>query len=1072
MNKSVFFFSILFSTLCTLCGAELPQHEWQFLKSVGKEGNLDRFTDSGYATTKRPFFGMSLPDGTQGITGRGPLQPYGFIPMDFPEYTIEMRFRLDKQFVRGKSRGLFNYDFWSWNRRTFRFRIDPEGRVECRFNVSRETENPLKFTMVSPAQEWETGIWYTIRVAGKKGEVIKVYLNGKAIAARENAPGLDEINDGKTYEQNYFVRLGWDTTVPTMPHGELFGAIQYLKIWNVFLAPSLTDISVTQAPSERGENESANVSSQSRTRHLVIGEDQELTSARFYVPDLAGHAVGHIVSADKKFVDNAATGSITSVGENFVVKCYCPIPEGMTASRDGQGVWDGDFLEFFIRPRSNDSVYYQYCAGTNGASRTYRYPSRGSSDPNFKSQAKFSVDLSDPSRFIITIVIPKKEVECDRLEPGDVITGNFIRGGATSGGTTYWSPMTSDFHAVDLYGTMIYGSAKAYFLKGANQLAAKAEHSKGNSKRRKEFEQAFAAFRTDCDRFGDNPLYFENLTQALNNLRDQLLSYTLSGKSALLWQNDTWSNEMSPSMLSRPLTAIKLRAAQNSKVLYGMTFSNLSGRPFLGLAKCFQKWPLQSANKCFYTEPWNDFLDHIQILEGIMLQSSGGNPLYDPMIELPQKNILRAAPHDNIPLWLSISTKGLNAGKYTCILIIKPSYPDFELIQVPVELEVLPIDLSAVETDSYHYSFFTELPINNPTYRNIEHFYRYLVERDTNVMFAGHLREVYPPQNPDGTLHPIDFTVLDRKIDTYLKAGMSPDRLKLMFNLHTFIFIWIDKDGKDHSPTLKFGTPEFEKGFKEFMRQFYAHLQQKYKLPPERVIIYTGDEPEGDINDPKSRLYRVNYLARLVKTAVPNASCATNPYPRQGVNAQFIEAINQLCKYHNILIFVTGAKKKELVEVMTAKKGITLWTYGVFANSVAPEIYRQMYTQSFREGFGSANAFWSIDSYSGDGFDQSDFGGNWEGGYSKSRTDYGATYCDMNLGTIATGRRAEANFQGLLDYKAMLLCRQMAQESKNPTENLKQLDEITTRAMRGSCLQMDQCHQELLDLIMKMKNEK
>ena len=317
------------------------------------------------------------------------------------------------------------------------------------------------------------------------------------------------------------------------------------------------------------------------------------------------------------------------------------------------------------------------------------------------------------------MVIPKAEVECDKLSDGDVITGNFCRGGDSAGGLSSWSPVNGDFHGIEQFGRIIAGSTEAFFLKNLNALAAESKKIRSDAKQLADFAGALDDFRNECKRFGNDPAYFDHLNVTLGNLRNLLVSCSLSGRSCLLWENDTWENLVEPSLMSKPVTSIKLRAAQNSKILYGMTFSNLCSRPFLGLAKCFERWPLQSGNKSFYGEPWNDFLDRIELLEGVPLQNSGGNTVYDPMIPLPLKNILRAPPNGNLPLWLSITTKGLKPGKYTAALVIKPSYPGFELIHIPLELEVLPIDLGEVHLDSYHYAFFTEWPINTPHFRNI-----------------------------------------------------------------------------------------------------------------------------------------------------------------------------------------------------------------------------------------------------------------------------------------------------------------------------------------------------------------
>ncbi len=1056
-------FITLFSGAFLFAAEPEPQHHWNF----EKKGSSGRCDDVGDSPTKAPIYCMQ--EAGYGFANSGgvvcksenlPTAPK--TPLDYSAYTVELKFKLDKPFEHGKSRGLFNYEFWSWNRRSFRVRIDQNGALEMFAQVTGEDKKTpkLHFLMTSKPLSWQVGKWYTLRFAGEKGKVARIWLDGKLVAAKNNAPGWDEINDNIRHEYDHLVRLGWDTTQPRLAHGALDGVIDDVKIWDRAIAPD-NSVGISGTPG-------TGVQLPSQAYYTLIGSGVPVWTGKFDVPDKAGHAYGSKERQEAKFLNAAATAAITMDKENFIVHFNCPVPAGMKAVTNARGIWDGDNVEFFLRPDQSSSVYYQYCAGANGKSRAIRYTSRAVEDKSFKSRAKFEVDASHPEKFTLKITIPKAEVNCDKLERGAIISGNFCRSGVTAGGLTSWVPMANDFHSIDSFGNFVVDSYREGLNYAVQKIRQELNILKGDEQLRKQLEEQISRQEKENALCGDNPARFEKLYAGIENLKISLLSFAQSGKTYLLWQADMWGNRFEPNLCSEPVRKIKFTAAQNSRVLYGMAFSNLTDKPFMGLIKCFDQWPLQSGDKNFWNEPYNDFLRNITFYEGLPLQDAGGKPLYDPMAPLLLKSIIRVPEHGTIPLWMTISTRGMKPGNYHAVLVVKPSYAGFPVETIDLELEVLPIDLGTVKEDNFHYAFFTERYVNNKNYANIIKFYRYLVDKEANVMFAGHFREVYPDMNEDGSLKPIDFSLLDKKIETYLKAGTPPDRLKLMFNLHNFIFIWDDVNGKAHKPRHAFGTPEWERGFKEFIAKVYAHMGQKFGLSPERIIIYTGDEPEGDINNKNSRLYRVWYLGKLVHQAVPNAFTATNPFPRQGIDEKYVEAMNKIAATHNIVILIPRAKTPQMLE-LCKKKGLKIWTYAVYNKVVTPEIYRHMFFDSFREGCEAPNAYWAIDHYAGEGFDSTDFSGNGKGCYTTERIDYGSAYCDMNLGNLITGRRAEAHYQGLLDYKAMSLAKELIDKQKNPAPWRTKLNDIIERGRKGSCTDMDQCHQQLLNLIQQLK---
>lgn len=1031
----------------------VPVYSWDFDNPDAK----NRHTSSGSNTGAKLLAVVQTGKGyknSSGVVCSGKNAIYGRIPMDWKNYTIEFKFCLNGPVKNGKTRGLFNYEFWSWNRRSCRISIDNRKRLEFMMisrNPKKNAPVNFHFYMVSDPVDWQYGKWYTFRLTASAGGSAKIYLDGKLLAARNGARGLDELNDLKKPEYRHLIRMGWDTSTPLPGHNPLEGVIDDLKLWNKVVDPGLLG----------GLKKDAAQPREAQERLLIITDKKapRAWSSPFYVADRAGNAYGEMLRADDKFVKAAGKGAIAMDKEFFYVTVHCPVPQGMKVGKSGKSLWRSDYIEFFLRPRMDSTVYYQYCAGTNGLSKSYRYIRRVVEDTSFKSKAVYKITTSDPRSFTVEIKIPKAEVGCAGLGKGAVITGNFGRGGKTSGGFSGWVPVKNDFHVIDSYGKMILGSKKDYFIAETEKLR--------KLTRSKEILKSIAALRDEAIKV-DSPVdLFDN---AVNNINAAILSERLKGMKTLVWKADVWRNDFNPGLFRKPLKSLRVVMAQNSRYIGGFAVSNLTKQPWMGRIKCLQHWPMRSPGKKFVCDTWSDFQANIKFYEALPTQTIGGNFMYDALYPTPL-SLFRITPGGTVPVFFTVSSKGLKPGIYKTKIVIYPSYMGFSVDTVDLEVEILPVDLAAIKVDSFHYAFFTERAIDEPNYRNMPKLYKALTDQEANVMFAGHLREVYPDTNDDGSIKKIDFTAFDKKIQAWIDSGVKKEDVKLLCNLYTFILIWRDAQGKYHGCKHRYGTPKWEKAFKQFMKALYAHVEKKFNIPPERLIIYTGDEPSGDINDPKSKLYRVNYLAKLIKSVVPRAGLATNPMAfKEGLSKRFLAGMEELCKTHTHLILVRFYKTPQIL-AMLKKHKVTLWTYdAVNSTAAVPAVYRTMFSESFRNRIGASCAYWAIDSYAGDGFNPDDVNGNYNGGYSTSRIDYGSMYCDANLGEIIPSRRSEAHYQGLLDFKALKYCQNLIDKRKDKAVWQKKLDDIAKRMHESlHCGNMDELHTELLRMIVTLK---
>ena len=1056
--RHISLFILLIFAVLTMKAEVAPVHFWNFDKLDYKK----RSVDLGAAAKKKNMMGV-IGKGkgfrkTNGILGEGKNNAQVDLDIGYPEFTVELKFFLNEASGNKKSRGLFNYEFHSWNRSCFRLRINKDNKIEAFVQLMdlADRKKRLKHFFASSKQlDLQARKWYTLRFAARKGGQARMWLDGKLIAAQDKAVGLDELNDGKKREYKYRIRLGWDTTVPRLGHGPLNGVIDDLKIWNKFVEPPM----VASAMAESGS-----------ARNIAFTKGKGEWSTPFIVADREGKALDSYVKTDSKFTRNAAKVHTKINDGSLIINFKCPVPEGMKP-KAGSGIWKGDCVEFFLRPDINSQVYYQYAAGFGGKTKKVRYTRRLIPDKSWQSKAVIE-QYEKPGSFYIKMKIPHSELGLDKIASGTLMSANFCRCGPTAGGMSSWSPVNRDFHAIDMFGPVVLGSRKRFFDKVLNGNKKQLAGLKCSPGTRNDIKKKLAGFESLKNTRGNDPRLFKNLMKVTENIRCMFISAGMANAKYIVWRPDVWGNNIKPTLMSSQLDKIKLTAAANSRILYGMVLSNITDKTFLGQMKCLPKWPLQGPGKQFNREPWNNFCNQIKFSEGLAVHSLSGSLLYDPVVPLRMGTLVRTAPKDNSLLWMTISTKNLSPGTHKGVIVFKPAYSMFPVKTIELEVDVLPVDLGKIKLDSFAYFLTTERPLDTK-YNRYGALYKFSADLENNYLFGGHLREVYPDMDAKGNIKAIDYTLIDKKIELYIKSGIPKDRLKLMFHLHTFIMFRFVK-GKHTAPRHKYGTPEWERGFSQFLKKFIPHLKEKFNISPERIVIYPGDEPEGDVNDPKSKMYRVNYLAKLIRGVVPGVKLMTNPFSRKKIDKVYFNALEQLCKTYDIFTLHRSRSTKPEVIKFLKERNKTLWSYRVLNNMVAPEVYRRMYWQNFNDGMGSVAAYWVVDDAAGgDGFDPSDFRGNYCGGYSKHRTDYGSTYCDLNYGTIISGRRCEAHYQGFLDYKALILCRKLIAKQKAAGKSVntyqEQLNSIVKRAMNGNCDAMDKCHVELLNLIEKLQ---
>ncbi|MBE6393610.1 MAG: hypothetical protein E7044_06095 [Lentisphaerae bacterium] len=1016
-----------------------PVAEWDFEKVIpGKSVSFS--ADKKYR----------LGDGkiVSGFKGNGLLVNKVWPRTAFPaaqnwkNFTVELKFKLNEDVNKRTGNTLFCYAKNSWNRGQFALQITPKKQLEARFTqVARKQELVLK----SEQLDIKPGVFYTVRVASSDGGMMKIFLDGEVVAIREkDSWGFNRLSTPKIPQGYPLMILGGNLATMKQTYRTLNGVIDDVKIWNSFKEPDMT--SAVNAGSS-----------------LLVAEGKKSVTGKFLVLDKPTQFLGSFVRPDQKFFDAAAHAELELNKNDLIVRIVSPIPAGMKPDTRKNRTWSGDVVEFFFRPDPDNQEYFQYAANASGWSTALAVNYRDRNKA-FKSTSKISVDVK-PGCWTATFVIPRSEIRLTGDINGKTVTANFTRCGNTAGGQSTWSPVGNNWHAITKFRNIVFGSYQQALLQKLEKSKKEFAAIQGKKELRKAIASELEKLENEIKTNGNKSEFFEGLSQSIARMSLRYTQLRFSGTPNLLWQVPLpWGNDVQVSPLSKPLEKISLVLPQNSFVYTSFVFSNLTQKPFLGQIKIFPVKRLQKKqvyndfNSKFYEVrngivcyPESKLYPNVQFFEALPLVS--GDTIHDPLLPLQMGTLLRAGANESKQIWLKFSTKGMKPGKQEFVIVLKPSYPGFKNIEVALNIDVRKIDLGTVKVDATNYTNI----YRNGTHQNLV---KALVDKENNIIYPGGAlgqasMDIYPKIDKQGNvLKYSDYALIDKFIDRTVKAGMPLERIKLVCWLELQSY-GLNYRGKRQVP---FNSPAWNKGFKAFLEHFTAHLKKKYNITRDRIIFYTVDEPDGDINKKGTRMYYAHLAGKIIKSAGKDFVTMVNPHPNY-LRGKDFTAVKKLAEFYDIFEFYRPGLGPEQLKAAKSLKKET-WTYSIHGKNTSPEVYRRNYWTNFRDGFTAVSAYWHHENHAGgDGFNSDDG--------VRNRVDYGNTYLDMEMGTYLSSKREEANMLGKEDYKLAQFCRRMLAKSPSPALK-KQLDQIVSNAAAGDMKAMEEARLKLLDLAEKL----
>lgn len=504
---------------------------------------------------------------------------------------------------------------------------------------------------------------------------------------------------------------------------------------------------------------------------------------------------------------------------------------------------------------------------------------------------------------------------------------------------------------------------------------------------------------------------------------------------------DIWANDVVPSLDSQPLSRIRMTACRDGRAYFAFAVSNLGDIPFVGQVKAFDKGKWMPF---YYERDKEGVARRISAYCSFPVYTRATTVNYDPVAPLPMGSVIRLSPGETELVWLEFDARGLEPGDRSVKLRLKSATPGFGNLEFPLDLRVRDIRLGAANADRACYMYLQR----NPGHGKLMKF---LAERNYNLIYAGTPgTDILPRQDGKGNFIHGDYTQFDRLIESQLANGI--DR-------KTF-GIWIYLAWNSCAHPEKVGPVFGEKwcaAMRFYLNGLYAHLEKKFGLTADRIVLYPIDEPWGDLNDPKSSIAFAVKAGKLLRSLGPKHRLMVNPLPGRPIG-EWKAFMAELAKYYDIVEHYRPGLDAERIAFAKSLPFKEQWTYDILQREDSALTYRLEFWQNLRDGFREITTYWHLDDMGGgDGLDPND--SVRPGHYS----DYGTLYVDFDNGDCFLSRRQLGVDIGYEDACLMLIARGRA---KGDAAKVKKVEELITRGSSASSMaELDDVRGKLMDFI-------
>ena len=952
----------VFCTVLSCCGAE-PLYRWSFDQKPIRPNWIPYSPvklGHNIFTTAKVENGAVYPE--KSLNGKP-----AYIAAKVPKFGHEkssliIRFSPDSHIK--KRMALFTYAEHGWGQGRFGIYITPQSKIRIEFFLPKE-KKVIRYSTESPRQQFIPGAQYTLQVNLDNNLVI--YLNGKQILERKDVPSFASF---KVPYGKYFpvVTIGC-TNERNTPEQQFQGAVSVIEYYDTIPeipavsgnANSLNILKISQKPLIDGNLDEPFYSRASWTSPFLVFEKENVND----------NGVWEV--ADPKFVKHAGRGTIVTDGKYIYAAFKAFFPPDTPPD-------NSDSVEFFLRP--DGKTTWQIITDFRNRSQFYSYANEAAGNALWKNHGIKTAVKLHKDHYAVEMAIPLASFGYKKLPPaGTAWRGNFARAGKSCGGLSAWAPVGDKFFTPSVFGYFLHGTEKDYFNAEVKRICSEFSSVPDITAKAEELQRTVKA---------DKKINFEKITRSLDDLRRFAVKKLNAGKSMLIWQHAPWS-DFGPDLripVTGELKTLRLNVPCGARAISSFIVSNLTGR--------HNMFTLQyGGNKAL--------VPRIRYREAGFIQA-GKRIFPDVIFNLPIGEVVRLAPESSNLIWVDINTKGLKPGEYNGWISLVPAYAGFERRVIKLSLRVSKVDLAEVSIPLWNYG------LRYP--RQIE----LLKDYDFNTT---NLQATTAGPNPDKNGR-YDFSLIDRKIETFLKNGIPLKEIRLI----VYVDVRYTKIRLADGKKVTFTDPGWKEEYAKRMRLFRDYVKKKFNIGYDRLYFYIIDEPNGDPQKVGSHAWYAFKGAEFIKSIDPKFRVFCNPWRiGDGTDHLYIAA------YDDVAPCLPRLRPQKQAIKLYEKSRAKVWSYSVVSKSSSPLEYRRMAWFHMEHGFRGTPLFYDLFDFAGDQFNSHDPRTN----NSKITTDYGVVYRN----SLYTGyryvypekirfnfsRRLEAWYLGIVDFKVSEYCR-------------------------------------------------
>ncbi|WP_428939257.1 glycoside hydrolase domain-containing protein [Fontivita pretiosa] len=748
----------------------------------------------------------------------------------------------------------------------------------------------------------------------------------------------------------------------------------------------------------------------------TASDDVPLLVRRIKPPTIDG-----IVSADEwkdaavvsEFVENSGSGKPAAqtrarIGyddANLYVAFECDEPQLPQAARArfqqprDASVWDNECVELLISPRDDRAGYLHFIIDI----LNQRYDAIGEDPWGFNPPWQSATKL-DNGRWSAELAISFASLGVGPPASGQRWFANLCRERKAVEELSAWRAARGAFASPGTFGSWVFGSLKSYLADTASEFVAPARGwPKELETEAAALGKQFEGWRARLSEAADDmsPEEYRRFSLELAELRRQhaklqLAAARASGISFAVargWPYQQFSGEASK--LDQPIGPVELTMLRDEWVDLAFNLTNHTDKPIV--LRCMT-YHGDADEKTAYMRPGIPGLTTLW-QQATAVAAGDGRVVHDALVP-SQAGTIQLAPAQTTQAWLSLHVPAdATASSFAGYFQIKPiDGTAGEPVSAPIRIRVVPIRLTQnPPLHGFTWNFAGEIESNRAWWRaHLEDLAAHGIDT-CMISSLNHLPRVQA--QPDGSMpDKLDFTRLDRLLDA--TAGL-------------FRLYWINMDIFEKASIrtdligLEFGTPQYERAFKAWLRMVLAHLEKR-GIGRERFMINPYDESVDE---------RCRLLARWIKEVDSQIRIVIDSSTPDLAVAREMDAVTDVWVPHYRQFF--PAEMQPFHELIT-RAGKPRWVYWYSEGSAEKgQDPARYYLAKF---------WWAFDNdVTGIGYwAQQYYGDPWY------RKDWAKSY-DTALwypteGGVLPSRRWQAWRQGWQDYLLLALARQQLRD--------------------------------------------